>query len=301
MNKTISNNVVRGIVLAIFSLLVVPIASAVAAGQDAPPAKAALARDTAEAHLKIANEAFASKKFDIAKDEAKRALKLEKNSPAAHVMFARVYREQGKSKEAIKSVTEAIRHRQNYAYAHYLLAILIYERNEPENFEQSAKEIDLAISQGITYSSAFALKGTLSIAAGKLETGLENYKKAREVISPNDPELPMLQEQIAALESYMAFKTPKDDPSYKRPQALNAPLPNYTEEARNKNIQGVVKAKIFVDERGEVKSILLISRLGYGLDEEAVMAVRKLKFTPATKDGKPTPHWMEIQIEFSRK
>lgn len=137
--------------------------SAAVADQDAKAAQKA--PDTAEVHLKKADEAYAAKKLDIAKDEAKRALKLEKNSPVAHLMLALVYRAQNKPKDALKSIKEAIKYRQNYAYAHYLLAVLLYERNDPKesakDFKQSAEDIDLAISQGMDHASAFALKGTL--------------------------------------------------------------------------------------------------------------------------------------------
>lgn len=275
--------------------------SAAVADQDAKAAQKA--PDTAEAHLKKADEAYAAKKLNIAKDEAKRALKLEKNSPVAHLMLALVYRAQNKPKDALKSIKEAIKYRQNYAYAHYLLAVLLYERNDPKesakNFTQSAEEIDLAIRQGISYAGAFALKGTLKLAAGNLESALEAYKKAREMISPNDPELPLLQEQITALESYIDFKSQKKDAVYKRPAPLNSPMPNYTEEARYKKIQGVVRTRILVTEQGEVKSILLISRLGHGLDQEAIRAAMRLKFSPATKDGKPVPFWVGVDIEFN--
>ena len=275
--------------------------SAAVADQDAKAAQKA--PDTAEAHLKKADEAFASRKLNIAKDEAKRALKLEKNSPVAHLMLALVYRAQNKPKDALKSIKEAIKYRQNYAYAHYLLAVLLYERHDPKelakDIKQSNEEIDLAISQGIAYAGAFVLKGTLAIAAGKFETALEVYKKAREIISPNDPELPLLQEQITALESYIDFKAHKDNAAYKRPVPLNRPMPNYTEEARLRKIQGVVRTRIFVDERGDVKSILLISRLGHGLDQEAIWATMRLKFTPATKDGKPVPYWVGVDVEFN--
>jgi TonB family protein len=301
LNKTISSNVIRGIVLAIFSFLaVVPVVSAAVADQDAKAAQKAL--DTAEAHLKKADEAYAAKKLDIAKDEAKRALKLEKNSPVAHLMLALVYRAQNKPKDALKSIKEAIKYRQNYAYAHYLLAVLLYERNDPKesakDFTQSAEEIDLAISQGISYAGAFALKGTLMLAAGNFESALEAYKKALQVIAPNDLELQMLQEQITALESYIDFKSHKHA-AYKQPKPLNLPMPNYTEEARAKKVQGVVRTRILVTEQGEVKSILLISRLGHGLDREAIRAAMRLKFSPATKDGKPVPYWVGVDIEFN--
>ncbi len=297
MNKAISINIIPGIVLAIFSFLaVVPVVSAAIADQNAPSAKAAPAPDTAEAHLKQAKEAYASKKLGAAKDEAKRALKLQKDSPDAHLMLALVYREQDKPKDAIKSVKEAIKYRQNYAYAHYLLAILLYEQKK--DLKQSAEEIDLAINQGLHQASAYVLKGVFELTAAKFESALEYYKKARELISKNDLELPLLQEQITALESYVEYRTHSGDSSVTRPKPLNLPRPNYTEAARQRKVQGVIVSRILVSEHGDVKSVLLVSRLGYGLDQQAIIALSRLKFEPATKDGKPIPVWQVVEVEF---
>lgn len=297
MNKA---NVGRGIVMALFSLFA---AVQVASGQEAQAAQKTPAPDTAAARIEKAREAYASKKLNAAKDEAKRALKLEKNSPEAHLILALVYRGQNKSKDAIKSAKEAIKYRQNYADAHYVLAVLLFERNDPKesakDLKQSGEEIDAALSQGLDHANVYDLKGKLAIAAGKFEQALDAFKKARQATGSNDPESAILQEQIAALESYVEFKAHKDDAVYKRPTALNLPRPNYTEDARSNKIQGIVKARIFVNERGEVKFILLVSRLGHGLDQEAIRAARQLKFSPATKDGNPVPFWVGVDIEFN--
>jgi len=298
LNKAISINIISGIALTIFSFLaVVPVVSAAIADRDAQAAQKA--PDTAEAHLKQANEAYASKKLGTAKDEAKRALKLQRDSPDAHMMLALVYRAQDKPKDAIKSVKEALKYRQNYAYAHYLLAILLYEQKK--DLKQSAEEIDLAINQGLHQASAYVLKGVFELTAAKFESALEYYKKARELIPKNDPELALLQEQITALESYVEYRTHNGDSSVTRPKPLNFPRPNYTEAARQKRVQGVILSRILINEHGDVKSVLLVSRLGYGLDQQAIIAVSRLKFEPATKDGKPIPVWQAVEIEFRLK
>jgi TonB family protein len=255
--------------------------------------------DTVEAHIKKADEAYASKKFNLAKDEAKRALKLDEQTPAAHLILAHVYREQDKIEDAIKSAREAIKYRQNYPYAHYLLAILLYEQKK--DFKQSADEIDLAISQGIRYISAFVLKGTLELMAARFETALQAYKKGQEMAGPNEPDLHLLKEQITALESYVDFLSHEKESAYTRPVPLNAPMPQYTEEARQKKVRGVVMTRILINELGEVTLILLVSRLGHGLDQEAIKAVSQIKFTPAKKDGKPVSYWLPVDIEFNIK
>jgi len=44
---------------------------------------------------------------------------------------------------------------------------------------------------------------------------------------------------------------------------------------------------------------LVVKPLGFGLDEEAVKAARKIKFQPATKDGKPVSIVKRVQYSFS--
>ena len=46
-------------------------------------------------------------------------------------MLALVYRAQNKPKDALKSIKEAMKYRQNYAYAHYLLVLLV-KKNDPK-------------------------------------------------------------------------------------------------------------------------------------------------------------------------
>jgi len=76
-------------------------------------------------------------------------------------------------------------------------------------------------------------------------------------------------------------------------------MPLYTEEARQRGVQGKVKMAVLVDEQGRVASVLIFSRLGYGLDAEAVKAAQRLRFSPATREGKPVPFWSPLIVEFN--
>jgi TonB family protein len=84
-----------------------------------------------------------------------------------------------------------------------------------------------------------------------------------------------------------------------RPQPLNRPRPNHTEEARKNKIQGNVRVRALIDADGSVKQVRIISGLPDGLNEEAILAVKQMRFKPATKNGKPVAYWVPLDVEFN--
>ena len=54
-----------------------------------------------------------------------------------------------------------------------------------------------------------------------------------------------------------------------------------TETAQINHIEGKIRLKILVDENGNVRKITPLNSLGYGLDEVAMDAAKKLRFLPA--------------------
>ena len=49
---------------------------------------------------------------------------------------------------------------------------------------------------------------------------------------------------------------------------------------------------------GTPQEIAVGRPIGFGLDENAVAAIRKAKFQPAIKDGKPVPVLLDLVVEF---
>jgi protein TonB len=72
-----------------------------------------------------------------------------------------------------------------------------------------------------------------------------------------------------------------------KPRHRTTVKPVYTMQARQAEIEGVVRVEVTVDENGRVISARVISGLGYGLDESALDAARGWQFQPATRCGKP--------------
>ena len=82
------------------------------------------------------------------------------------------------------------------------------------------------------------------------------------------------------------------------PRALDAPDPEYSEEARKAKYQGTVVLWMIVDPNGSPRDVRVTRRLGMGLDEKAIEAVRKWKFEPAMKDGKPVAVQISVEVNF---
>lgn len=82
------------------------------------------------------------------------------------------------------------------------------------------------------------------------------------------------------------------------PTLLFSPEPEYSEEARKAKFQGTVRLALVVDERGVPAQIRIITPLGLGLDEKAIEAVRKWKFKPGMKDGKPVAVQASVEVNF---
>ena len=72
-----------------------------------------------------------------------------------------------------------------------------------------------------------------------------------------------------------------------RPKRSVGVQAKYTKDARQAEIEGLVRIEVTVDESGRVIAARLLNGLGYGLDEAALDAARKCVFEPATLCGKP--------------
>lgn len=72
----------------------------------------------------------------------------------------------------------------------------------------------------------------------------------------------------------------------------------YPEEARQNNIEGIVKILAFIEKNGEVSNALVDEGIGYGCDENARLTVYYTRFKPGLIKGKRVKVQMIIPIEF---
>jgi TonB family protein len=82
------------------------------------------------------------------------------------------------------------------------------------------------------------------------------------------------------------------------PHAIFMPNPEYSEQARKKKINGTVVVSLTVAVDGTTRDIKVVKGVGYGLDEKAVAAVNRWKFSPALKDGQPIEKEITVEVAF---
>jgi len=83
-----------------------------------------------------------------------------------------------------------------------------------------------------------------------------------------------------------------------RPKRKGDLFAKYTRKAQEAEIEGLVRVRVTVDEEGHVMATQVLSGLGYGLDEEAVNAVKKLMFEPSTRCGRPVIGTVILPVRF---
>ncbi len=72
------------------------------------------------------------------------------------------------------------------------------------------------------------------------------------------------------------------------PRVTHEEKAEYPSEARRLGVGGTVSLKLGIDRRGQVRTVRPLRKVGYGLDEAAVQAIRKFRFDPCRlKSGDP--------------
>ena len=87
------------------------------------------------------------------------------------------------------------------------------------------------------------------------------------------------------------------------PRVLTEVRPQYTKEAMDAKIQGTVRVRVVVLASGDVADVEVVRSLDdkYGLDRNAVAAVRQWKFVAGRKDGRPVAVKITLEMKFTLK
>jgi periplasmic protein TonB len=84
----------------------------------------------------------------------------------------------------------------------------------------------------------------------------------------------------------------------KPPKPIYTPDAEYTASARQDKIEGKVVLNINLDAEGIPRDMKVLKGLRPDLDEKAVEAVGRWRFSPAVKDGKPVPVSFTVEVLF---
>jgi protein TonB len=85
------------------------------------------------------------------------------------------------------------------------------------------------------------------------------------------------------------------------PQLLTQVKPQYTTDAMRAKIQGKVLLEVVVMPDGRAGDIRVVRSLDrtFGLDEEAIKAMRQWRFRPGSRQGQPVPVVVTVEMEFT--
>jgi len=76
---------------------------------------------------------------------------------------------------------------------------------------------------------------------------------------------------------------------------------SYPKQAIEKNIEGTVTIRAFIDRDGEVLDAQVVKGIGYGCDESARLAVFYHRFSPGLQRGQRVKVQLDIPVEFKLK
>lgn len=95
------------------------------------------------------------------------------------------------------------------------------------------------------------------------------------------------------------------EPVYKPGNGVTDPVlvrevkPNYTDDARQRKVEGVVELSAVILKDGTVGETHITRSLDSDLDKEAEKAAKQWRFRPATKDGGPVNVQVSIELTFN--
>jgi bla regulator protein blaR1 len=114
----------------------------------------------------------------------------------------------------------------------------------------------------------------------------------------------------ATVSSNRPLATEQDKPTVyrkgdgiKMPKLVTEVKPEYTPEAMQARIQGSLSLTAVVLESGVVGDVEIVESLDqvYGLDDQALTAIKQWRFDPGTKDGKPVAVRIDVEFTFTLK
>lgn len=83
------------------------------------------------------------------------------------------------------------------------------------------------------------------------------------------------------------------------PKIISRVVAPYTDEARAAKLEGKIVLLIEITSAGRVENVVVLREMGKGMDESAVQAIKRWKFSPATKDGRPVAVMVTVEMNFS--
>src|SRR5262249_8933335 len=111
-----------------------------------------------------------------------------------------------------------------------------------------------------------------------IETIVVHETPPRPPAPPQQASSPAPVDQALITRARVVTPPAAETPSLQAPRILHIYLPDYTAKAREKKIEGEVVVRALFQRDGKIKNTKVEKGIGFGLDERAVEAVKRLGF-----------------------
>lgn len=266
-----------------------------------------------------------SDKLKEAEKAFKRALEINASDSQTHAGLAYCYLLKNKSDLAKEEAEKAIKANKNNPMGYYALGVIsLRNRIFSAAYEHAKKAIQLNPKlPGPYVLKSEALVGSFAQQSGTvvkppgmrnelLKEAIADLEKYLETAN-NSKSIKYYQERLESLKFFWGYYKEKADNAALADastgdlqdkitplKVISKPSPPYTPEARRADVNGSLRLLVGFSADGTIKHIIAISYLGFGLDEQAVEAAKRIKFEPATKDGKPISVVKTLEYNFLR-
>jgi TonB family protein len=169
--------------------------------------------------------------------------------------------------------------------AHYEFGEYLLQRND---LQAAALEFKAALKGDLAPAGIDARSheklGWIFFSNGDMEHSIDEYQWAK---------------RLEAVKNVPRKKTPPGGaPKFVPPHPIEQISADYTNQARIAGLEGAVSVWCEVGEDGSVRRTDVTEPIGLGLDQKAIEAVKQQRFQPATLDGRPVTHVVEVVVEF---
>ncbi len=266
--------------------------------------------------------------YDEARRWCQEALKLDANNYLAHYFFAAASIRKGAADKASRTAIEeslrsTIRITPTFAPAYDALAM--FYANSGANFTEAHdliehavqlepgvpelrvdeaqildllhKEkdalavLDLALKMSHTPEQIAAIE---NVRQNLLKVDAERTKQKDQKLVFYPPSTQKSGQNTAFTNAARASQLPNETP----PRATYAPEVEYTEEARAARLEGICTVELIVGIDGNPSNVVVTKKLGMGLDDRALETVRRWKFEPGRRNGRPVPSRLTLNLQF---
>ena len=241
--------------------------------------------DSSVYHSNLAYAYLLVRQMKKAEDESTKAIKLDSKNATAYNLRGTAFLFESKPGAAISDAEQ----------------IILLNKQDPQGYLLKSNALTMKLGQKV--SGGRNVKQEIALledAKSTLETGLVAVdSSSRNAIEPELESVRAFYDYFSKPDFPVIDTNAAPEPGVTSLKITEKSRPNYTDEARSGNVQGTITLAVLFRADGKPGNILLLKRLGSGLDQQAMIAARKIKFEPMKKDGQPISVVKVVEYSFS--